>query len=409
MNLERLKNIPNGEKVVPTFSTAEMERRLLALRKHMAGDGLDAVVFTSYHNVNYYSDFLYTAFGRPYALVVTPDSATTVSANIDAGMPWRRTFGDNVVYTDWRRDNFEYAVQQVLAEQGITSGRLGIEEDHINPDLLFRITAALPDMHPFDVAAATMRLRMIKSAEEIELIKQSAHIGDLGGEAIRAAITEGVPEYEVAIAGSNAMIREIARTFPHAELRDTWVWFQSGINTDGAHNWATSRRVQRGDILSLNCFPMIAGYYTALERTLFYGEPSAEHLRLWEINVKVHRRGLELIKPGAVCKDIAVELNEIYDAEGLMPNRTFGYGHSFGVLCHYYGREAGLELREDIGTVLEPGMVVSMEPMIMIPEGQPGAGGYREHDILVVGQDGAENITKFPFGPEHNIVEDTPR
>ena len=120
MNLERVKNIPNGEKVVPTFSTAEMERRLLALRKHMADDGLDAVVFTSYHNMNYYSDFLYTAFGRPYALVVTPDSATTVSANIDAGMPWRRTFGDNVVYTDWRRDNFEYAVQQVLAEQGIS-------------------------------------------------------------------------------------------------------------------------------------------------------------------------------------------------------------------------------------------------------------------------------------------------
>ena len=53
---------------------------------------------------------------------------------------------------------------------------------------------------------------------------------------------------------------------------------------------------------------------------------------------------------------------------------------------HYYGREAGLELREDIDTVLEPGMVVSMEPMITIPEGQPGAGGYREHDILVVGR-----------------------
>jgi creatinase len=319
-------------------------------------------------------------------------------------MPWRRSFGDNVVYTDWRRDNFEYAVGQVLAKQGISSGRLGIESDHVTPDLLARITAVLPGMESVDVAATTMRLRMIKSAEEIELIKHGARIGDLGGEAIRAAITEGVPEYEVAIAGSNAMIREIARTFPHAELRDTWVWFQSGINTDGAHNWATSRQVQRGDILSLNCFPMIAGYYTALERTLFYGEPSAEHLRLWEVNVRVHRRGLELIKPGAVCKDICAELNEIYEAEGLMPNRTFGYGHSFGVLSHYYGREAGLELREDIETVLEPGMVVSMEPMIMIPEGRPGAGGYREHDILVVGEDGAENITKFPFGPEHNIL-----
>ncbi|MDF3304189.1 M24 family metallopeptidase [Rhodococcus sp. T2V] len=404
MNLERTKSIPNGEKVVPTFSPVEMDRRLVALRKHMADNGVAAVLFTSYHNINYYSDFLYTAFGRPYALVVTQDSSTTVSANIDAGMPWRRTFGENVVYTDWRRDNFEYAVQQVLANQGISRGMLGVEDDHLTPDLRSRVAAVLPGVTFTDVAKATMRQRMVKSPEEIELIKHGARIGDLGGEAIRDAVTEGVPEYEVAIAGSNAMIREIAATFPHAELRDTWVWFQSGINTDGAHNWATSRRVERGDILSLNCFPMIAGYYTALERTLFYGEPSAEHLRLWEVNVKVHRRGLELIKPGAVCKDIAAELNEIYEAEGLLPNRTFGYGHSFGVLSHYYGREAGLELREDIDTVLEPGMVVSMEPMIMVPEGMPGAGGYREHDILVVGEDDAENITRFPFGPEHNIL-----
>jgi creatinase len=45
-----------------------------------------------------------------------------------------------------------------------------------------------------------------------------------------------------------------------------------------------------------------------------------------------------------------------------------------------------------------------MEPMIMIPEGLPGAGGYREHDILIIDKHGAENITRFPFGPEHNIV-----
>ena len=50
-------------------------------------------------------------------------------------------------------------------------------------------------------------------------------------------------------------------------------------------------------------------------------------------------------------------------------------------------------------------MVVSMEPMIMIPDGKPGAGGYREHDVLVIGKDNAENITKFPFGPEHNIIK----
>ena len=49
-------------------------------------------------------------------------------------------------------------------------------------------------------------------------------------------------------------------------------------------------------------------------------------------------------------------------------------------------------------------MVISMEPMITIPEGQPGAGGYREHDIVVVGESGSEDITKFPFGAEHNII-----
>ena len=74
------------------------------------------------------------------------------------------------------------------------------------------------------------------------------------------------------------------------------------------------------------------------------------------------------------------------------------------MLCHYYGREAALELREDIETVLAPNMVISMEPMVMIPEGEAGAGGYREHDILLVTEGGNENLTEFPFGPEHNIV-----
>jgi creatinase len=55
--------------------------------------------------------------------------------------------------------------------------------------------------------------------------------------------------------------------------------------------------------------------------------------------------------------------------------------------------------------VLEPGMVVSMEPMIMVPEGRKGAGGYREHDILVITETGNRNITHFPYGPAHNIIK----
>lgn len=402
--LERLKLIPNGEKEQQTFSEAEMDRRLALLRKAMAEEGVDVALLTSYQNIKYYSDFLYTSFGRPYALIVTQSDATTVSANIDAGMPWRRSFGDNVVYTDWHRDNYVWVIRETLSKRGVSPRRIGVEDDSLPMEMRNKFQAAFDGSELFDISGLTMRQRMLKSDEEIEVIKHGARIADLGGEAIRAAVTDGVAEFEVALAGTNAMVREIARTFPHTEIRDTWVWFQSGINTDGAHNWPTTRKVARGDILSLNCFPMTSGYYTALERTLFFGEPDQRSLELWNINVEVHRAGLELIKPGARCSDIAAKLNEIYIGYGLLPNRTFGYGHSFGVLCHYYGREAGLELREDVDTVLQPNMVVSMEPMIMIPEGQPGAGGYREHDILVVQDDGAENITKFPFGPELNIL-----
>ena len=173
------------------------------------------------------------------------------------------------------------------------------------------------------------------------------------------------------------MEREIAKTYPEAEYMDTWVWFQSGVNTDGAHNPKTNRALEKGDILSLNTFPMISGYYTALERTLFVEEIDDESLKAWEANVQVHKRGIELIKPGVKCSEICEELNDLFAQLGYLQYRTFGYGHSFGMLSHFYGREAGLELREDIDTLLEKNMVISMEPMIMIPEGKPGAGGYR--------------------------------
>ncbi len=398
--LLRLQNMHNGEKAVPTFSAAEMTRRQDGMRKILAELKLDAAILTSYHNICYFSDFLYCYFGRRYAFVVTAEKAVSVSAGIDAGQPWRRTFGDNITYTDWRRDNYFHALQQTLP--GVK--RVGIEFDHVNLELRKLLQDAFPGVEFVDIGSPTMWLRTIKSAEEIAFIKEGARTADIGGAAIRDAIREGVPEYEVALAGTQAMVRHIAKTFPHAELMDTWVWFQSGINTDGAHNPVTSREVQKGDILSLNCFPMVAGYYTALERTLFLDHASDEHLRIWEVNCEVHRRGLELLKPGARCGDVATELNDIYRSHGLLGYRSFGYGHSFGVLSHYYGREAGVELREDINTVLQPGMVVSMEPMVTLPEGVAGAGGYREHDILVIGEDSSENITKFPFGPEHNIV-----
>lgn len=390
----------NGDRAPLPFADTEYQARLNGLRAAMDQLGVGACVLTSMQNIAYYSGFLYCAFGRPYALVVTETEAVTISAGIDAGQPWRRGFCDNLTYTDWARDNFWRAVGAVAG----TAQVLGYEGDHLTLTQRDRLEDFLVPLTMVDIAPATMRQRMRKSPAEIALIRAGAQVADVGGYAIREAVKEGVREIDVAMAGRDAMELEIARRFPDAEYRDTWVWFQSGLNTDGAHNPVTGRVLQRGDILSLNAFPMISGYYTALERTMFLGEVDAASLKIWKANLAAHDYGMSLLKPGVSCAEITRAINVFFAERDLLQYRSFGYGHSFGLLSHYYGREAGLELREDIDTVLEPGMVISMEPMLTMPQGQPGAGGYREHDMLVITERGAENITGYPYGPGFNVV-----
>ena len=396
--------LKNGEKAKLPFSNEEYNQRLNKLRSIMDKDNLDMIILTSMHNIAYYSGFIYCSFGRPYGCIITENKIVTISANIDASQPWRRSHCENIIYTDWKKDNFLKAITSIIDKNEIPKN-IGIENDHITLEMNEKIQLIFSASAFTDISKKLMKLRMIKSKEEIEIIKNGARIADIGGEEIVKNIKEGATELEIAITGRDKMEKEIAKTYPDAEYMDTWVWFQSGINSDGAHNPKTNRKLVNGDILSLNTFPMISGYYTALERTLFLDNVNDESLKAWEANVKVHKRGLELIKPGVKCSDICNELNELFAELGYLQYRTFGYGHSFGVLSHFYGREAGLELREDIDTVLEENMVISMEPMILIPEGNPGAGGYREHDILVIGKNSAENITKFPFGPEHNVIK----
>ena len=388
-----------GEKTLP-FSPDEYDARLSILRQVMSNRGLDACIFTSMHNIAYYSGFLYCSFGRPYGLIVTTDKSITISAGIDAAQPWRRCHGDNITYTDWHRNNFFRSILSVTGKNII----LGIEGDQLSITQKSLLDEFLEPRAFVDISNDTMLQRMNKSDAELDLIRQGAAVADIGGYAIKDAVKSGARELDVAMAGRDAMELEIARRFPDSEYRDTWVWFQSGINTDGAHNPVTSRKLQLGDILSLNTFPMISGYYTALERTMFLGEADKVSLDIWEANIAAHEYGISLLKPNISCAEVTQKINKFFEDRGLLQYRTFGYGHSFGVLSHYYGREAGLELREDIDTILKPGMVISMEPMLTIPNSQPGAGGYREHDILIITENGNENITKYPYGPDFNVI-----
>ncbi|SVD71266.1 uncharacterized protein METZ01_LOCUS424120, partial [marine metagenome] len=114
MEQPKTLNLENGEKLPSIFSSEEMQSRLSRLREQMEKEGIEGVLFTSFHNINYFDHFVYTAFGRNYGLAVTLKRICSITANIDGGQPWRRGVGDNLVYTDWKRDNFFVGVQELL-------------------------------------------------------------------------------------------------------------------------------------------------------------------------------------------------------------------------------------------------------------------------------------------------------
>ncbi|MBD3804472.1 MAG: aminopeptidase P family N-terminal domain-containing protein, partial [Thioclava sp.] len=115
-----------GERVLP-FVSEEYDARLAGLRAVMETSGVEACVFTSMHNIAYYSGFLYCSFGRPYGLVLTATESVTISAGIDAAQPWRRCHGDNITYTDWARNNYWRAIASVIG----TGKVVGVEADHL--------------------------------------------------------------------------------------------------------------------------------------------------------------------------------------------------------------------------------------------------------------------------------------
>ena len=85
------------------------------------------------HNVAYYTGFIYCSFGRPYGTIITQDKITTISANIDASQPWRRSHSDNIIY-DWKRDNFLKAIVSVIGRDDPPKN-IGIEYDHVTLEM----------------------------------------------------------------------------------------------------------------------------------------------------------------------------------------------------------------------------------------------------------------------------------
>ena len=128
----------NGEKVKLPFSDKEYKNRVSKLRDVMSNNNMDMAILTSMHNIAYYRGFIYCSLWSPYGCVVKKDKIVTISANIDASQPWRRSHCDNVIYTDWKRDNFLRAIVSIIGRDDPPKS-IGIENDHVTIDMREKI------------------------------------------------------------------------------------------------------------------------------------------------------------------------------------------------------------------------------------------------------------------------------
>ena len=212
--------LKNGTKSKLPFSNKEYQKRLDKVRNVMSSNNLDMIVLTSMHNIAYYTGFIYCSFGRPYGCVITEKKIVTISANIDASQPWRHSFCENIIYTDWKKDNFLKAIVSIIGRDEPPKN-IGIENDHVTIEFKEKLAALFSFSLFKDISKDLMNFRMVKSSEEIEIIKNGARIADIGAEEIVRNIKVGESEIEVAIAGRDKMEREIAKSYPHAEYMDT--------------------------------------------------------------------------------------------------------------------------------------------------------------------------------------------
>lgn len=386
------------------WTVHEMKRRLTNLHSLMDKKGLDAVIVTSIHNVLYLTGWYCPPVGRLHSAVIPRkgEPALAVSTIEDLRPRFCCYYEDIRWFNDFHMSAQANNVRiwaEVLKERGISSGRIGLELDTVSVQFMAEIKEKLPKFEFVDIAYETMEQRLVKSEEEIALIRQGVKICEIGGYAAIEALKPGVTEVEVAHASNVAIAAELRKRYPDIEYDDVnnKTLFQTGpYRSRVGHIMNSHRVVQKGEMMSNNPYAIIAGYYHVLERSMYWGHIPNEAMPYFKTNVQAHYAGLKALKAGVKCSSIDQHINQVYEEAGIdwRNKRSFGTGHSLGIMTYWFGREEGGELRQYNHRPLQENMVVTMEPMINID----GLGGFRHHDICLIKKDGIENLNTFPNG-----------
>lgn len=380
------------------FSQAEMKRRMDGMLEGLRARKLDGLFLHTADNVFYLSGVpLLSAWGRPMWAVVGGDgSACVVGAELEKeNMEQNTSLGEIRVYAD--EENVWEAclklsvdfIQEHATNTG-TTRRLGVERSLLPVGTLEALSAALPGVEFAEAGDLLADLRLVKSEEELRLLRIGGDVAKIGANAFLEALAENTSELAVAAFAVSEMNRGLAALLPEAAT-SAYAYCQAGEHTLTPHHHPTGRRIRRGEVVALNVFPVIWGYCMELERTFVFGAPTREQANALAAVREAFEAAKVRMVPGASLADIDRLTRGMLKERGLGEYVRHGTGHAHGIMIGAAGREEGGEVRLYNPGRFVPGMVSSVEPGVYVP----GLGGFRHSDVMLITAGGADCLTVF--------------
>lgn len=342
------------------------------LRHELEGAGLDAVLLSDVASIQWATGFT-GSFG--YA-IVTPgggrfltDSRYTIQAQEQVRSLDNASFGNPKSGSEFLSEN--------LAELGIQ--KLGFEGGSVTVSTFNDWKTKLPSVEWTSVDFV-QRLRVVKSAEEIEKIRRACELADACFDHVQRLIQPGVSEYDIGLEIEFFFRRHGAGlAFDPAVV--------SGERSAMPHGRPSEKKLAPGEFLTLDFGAKLDGYCSDITRTVMVGEPTAEHRRVYDAVLESQLAALDAMKPGVPGNAVDQVARDVLAKYNLAQYFGHGLGHGLGRLVHDGG-----SLSPSSKNVLEPGQVWTVEPGAYIN----GFGGVRIEDDVVVTERGIDILTHSP-------------
>ncbi len=266
---------------------------------------------------------------------------------------------------------------QIIKELGLR--RIGIESHSLTVKEYDELTKSFKDTSLIKTEGLIEQLRAIKDIHEISLIKSAQEITDKAFEHILDFIKPGASELELVAELEYFMKKNGSQSTAFQTI------LVSGPRTSLPHGIPSKRVLQAGDLVTIDFGARFSGYCSDMTRTVIIGKPSEKQLSIYNTVLDAQVKAIEHVKPGLTGKDIDGVARKFIQEEGFGDYFGHGLGHGVGLEIH----EAP-KLSPKGENKLLPGMIVTIEPGIYIEN----FGGVRIEDMLVITENGFENLTK---------------